>query len=321
MQKKKTISIVAGCWNEVENIPLFYDRCIAVLKKHPEYDYEFILEDNLSNDGTREVLREIAGKDPKFKVILNSNNFGHIRSPFNALLNASGDAVFSLCSDLQEPPEMLTEFLKYYEAGYKVVCGVRSGTKASWILEALRKCYYSLLAKSSSEGAVIHKFTGFGLYDRQVIEALKKFHDPYPYFRGLVSEIGFKRCEVPFVQDQRKHGKTKNNFFTLYDMAMTGFVNHTNLPLRLAVFSGFFIALMSLLVAFGYFVYKCCNWNNFQVGMAPLVIGLFFFSAVQLIFIGILGEYIGAIYTQVKNKPLVIEEERINFDKDESPDK
>ena len=315
------ISVASGCYDEAENIEELYERCLAVLKKFPEYDYEFVLEDNLSTDGTREVLRKIAAKDKRFKVIMNSNNFGHIRSPFNALLNASGDAVIWMCSDLQEPPEVLEEFIRKWQQGYKVVCGVRSGTKASWILEALRKCYYSLLAKSSSEGAVIHKFTGFGLYDKKVIEALKKFHDPYPYFRGLVSEIGFKRCEVPFVQDKRKFGETKNNFFTLYDMAMTGFVNHTKLPLRLAVFSGFFIAFLSLLVALGYFLYKCFNWYDFQVGMAPLVIGLFFFSAVQLIFIGILGEYIGAIYTQVKNKPLVIEEERINFDKNESANK
>lgn len=311
---KKIISIASGCWNEVDNIPLLYERVKAVLDKFPEYDYEFVIADNLSTDGTREVLREIAAKDPKFKVILNANNFGHIRSPFNALLNASGDAVVWMCSDLQEPPEMIEEFIRKWQDGYKVVAGVRSGTKASRLMEFFRKCYYSLLAKSSSDAAVIPKFTGFGLYDRAVIEALKKFHDPYPYFRGLISEVGFKRIEVPFIQDKRKHGKTKNNFFTLYDMAMTGFVNHTKLPLRLAVFSGFFIAFISLLVALGYFIYKCCNWDNFQVGMAPLVIGLFFFSAVQLIFIGILGEYIGAIYTQVKNKPLVIEEERINFD-------
>ncbi|MBE6358614.1 MAG: glycosyltransferase family 2 protein [Lentisphaerae bacterium] len=314
MHCQKVISITSSCWNEVDNIPLFYQRCKAELAKHPQYDYEFIVEDNLSTDGTREILREIAAKDPKFKVILNANNFGHIRSPFNALLNASGDVVFNLCSDLQEPPEMLSEFLKKYEEGYKVVAGVRSGTKASLLLEFFRKCYYSLLAKTSSDAQVIPKFTGFGLYDRCFMDALKKFNDPYPYFRGLVSEIGFKRTEVPFVQEKRKFGKTKNNFFTLYDMAMTGFVNHTKLPLRMAAFSGFVIAFMSLLAALGYFIYKCCNWNSFQVGMAPLVIGLFFFSAVQLVFIGILGEYIGAIYTQVKNKPLVIEEERINFD-------
>ena len=314
MEQKKVISIATGCWNEAENIPLFYERCRTELARHPEYDYEFVVADNLSTDGTRDILRQIAAGDPKFKVIFNARNFGHIRSPFNALLNTSGDLVFYLCSDLQEPPEMLSQFLKEYEAGARVVAGVRSGTRASFLMECLRKCYYSLLAKSSEDGQVIHKFTGFGLYDRKVIDALKQYHDPYPYFRGLVAEIGFKRVEVPFVQEKRLHGKTKNNFFTLYDMAMTGFVNHTKLPLRLAVFSGFFIAFLSLLVALGYFIYKLCNWDNFQVGMAPLVIGLFFFSAIQLIFIGILGEYIGAIYTQVKNKPLVIEEERINFD-------
>jgi len=226
----KKISITSGCYNEVENIPLLYARCKAVLAKFPEYDYEFVLEDNCSTDGTRDVLRKIASEDPKFKVILNANNYGHIRSPFNALLNGSGDAVVWMCSDLQEPPEVIEEFIHKWQDGFKVVAGVRSGTKASFIMECFRKIYYSMLAKfskGSGTGVVIPKFTGFGLYDRCFIEALKKFHDPYPYFRGLVGEIGFKRCEVPFVQDKRKHGVTHNNFFTLYDMAMTGFVNHT----------------------------------------------------------------------------------------------
>lgn len=226
----KKLSIVSGCYNEEMNIPLLYQRCKAILGKFPEYDYEFVLEDNCSTDGTRDVLRKIASEDPKFKVILNANNYGHIRSPFNALLNASGDAAVWMCSDLQEPPEIIEEFIHKWQEGYKVVAGVRSGTKASFIMECFRKIYYSMLAKfskGSGTGVVIPKFTGFGLYDRCFIEALKKFHDPYPYFRGLVGEIGFKRCEVPFVQDKRKHGVTHNNFFTLYDMAMTGFVNHT----------------------------------------------------------------------------------------------
>ena len=311
----KVISIVSNCWNEVENIPLFYARCKAELAKHPEYDYEFIVEDNLSTDGTRDVLRKIAAEDPKFKVILNANNFGHIRSPFNCLLNASGDAVFYLCSDLQEPPEMLSEFLKKYEEGYKVICGVRSDTQSSLLMESLRSLYYRTLQKFAPGQNVIQKFTGFGLYDRCFIDALKKFHEPYPYFRGLVSEIGFKRCEVPFVQAKREHGKTKNNPFTLYDMAMTGFVNHTKLPLRLAVLTGFIIGFFSLLSAMVYLVLKLCMWDTFQLGLAPLVIGMFFLGAVQLFFIGIIGEYLGAVWTQVRNHPLVIEEERINFDK------
>ena len=208
---------------------------------------------------------------------------------------------------------MLSQFLKEYEAGARVVAGVRSGTRASFLMECLRKCYYALLAKSSEDGQVIHKFTGFGLYDRKVIDALKQYHDPYPYFRGLVAEIGFKRVEVPFVQEKRLHGKTKNNFFTLYDMAMTGFVNHTKMPLRLAVLTGFLIGVFSFLVAAVYLVLKLIWWDTFSLGLAPLVIGLFFLGAVQLIFIGIIGEYLGAVWTQVKNRPLVIEEERINF--------
>lgn len=310
---KKVISIVTNCWNEVDNIPLFYARCKTELDKFPQYDYEFIVEDNLSTDGTRDVLRKIASEDKRFKVILNANNFGHIRSPFNCLLNASGDVVFYLCSDLQEPPEMLSAFMEKYHEGYKVICGVRSDTQADKVMEFLRDCYYKILQKFAPGQRIIRKFTGFGLYDRCFIEALKKFSEPYPYFRGLVGEIGFKQCEVPFVQAAREHGVTKNNFFTLYDMAMTGLVHHSKLPLRLAIFCGFVISVLSLLSAIGYFIYKLCNWHSFQVGIAPLVIGLFFFSSVQLIFIGVLGEYIGAIYTQVKNKPLVVEEERINF--------
>ncbi len=309
----KKISIVTNCWNEAENIPLFYRRCRAELAKHPEFDYEFIVEDNFSTDGTREVLRKIAAGDRKFKVILNAGNFGHIRSPFNALLNASGDAAFYLCSDLQEPPEMLTPFLERYEAGYKVVCGVRSDTGGSRFLEFFRGMYYAVLQKFSAGGTIIQKFTGFGLYDRCFLEALKKFHEPYPYFRGLVSEIGFSRCEVPFVQAGREHGRTHNNFFTLYDMAMTGFVNHTKLPLRMATLTGFVIGFCSILVALGYLTAKLLRWDTFQLGLAPLVIGMFFLGGVQLFFIGVIGEYLGAVWTQVKNKPLVIEEERINF--------
>jgi glycosyltransferase involved in cell wall biosynthesis len=313
MDRKKVISIATGCWNEAGNIPELYRRCLEVLKKFPEYDYEFVVSDNLSTDGTREILREIAAKDPKFKVILNANNFGHIRSPFNALLNASGDAVVWMCSDLQEPPEVIEQFIKQWQAGFKVVAGVRSGTRASWLMELMRKGYYALLAKASGGNSVIRKFTGFGLYDKAVIEALKKFHDPYPYFRGLVAEIGFKRCEVPFIQEKRTYGKTKNNFFTLYDMAMTGFVNHTKIPLRLAVLTAFIIGFLSLMVVLVYLVFNLCMWNTFQLRLAPLVIGMFFLGAVQLFFIGIIGEYLGAVWTQVRNHPLVIEEERINF--------
>lgn len=310
----KTISIAGGCFNEAENLPELYDRCMAVLKKYPEYDYEFVLEDNLSTDGTRDVLRSLAARDKKFKVILNANNYGHIRSPFNALLNTSGDAVVFMCTDLQEPPEMIEAFIEKWQQGYKVVTGVRSGTRSSLLMEFCRGLYYTILSKSASDHKVIQKFTGFGLYDRCFIEALKQYHEPYPYFRGLVSEIGFKQTEVPFVQDKRKYGQTKNNFLTLYDMAMTGFVNHTKLPLRLAALTGFGIGVLCFLTAMVYFVLKLIWWDTFNLGLAPMVIGMFFLSAIQLFFVGIIGEYLGAIWTQVKNRPLVIEEERINFD-------
>ena len=312
---KKKISIVTGCWNERENISIFYERCLKVMAGFPQYDLEFIVSDNLSTDGTREVLREIAAKDPRFKVIFNANNFGHIRSPYNAFRNASGDAVITLCSDLQEPPEVIADFLKQWEAGYKVVAGIRSGTDSSRLMECFRGMYYSLLKKIAVGQQMIPKFTGFGLYDRAAVDALISFQEPYPYFRGMVSEIGFKQTTVPFHQESRIHGKSKNNFFTLYDIAMTGIVNYSKLPLRLAVFTGFLMGFISLIIAMYYLVMKLLYWDSFEFGLAPLMIGMFFFGSVQLIFIGLIGEYIGAIWTQVKNRPLVIEEERLNFDR------
>jgi len=308
----KKISIVTGCFNEEGNLQEFYDRIVAVFKQLPAYTYEIIVADNCSTDRSREILRDIAVQDRQFKVILNANNFGHIRSPFNAMLQATGDAVVLLCSDLQEPPEVILDFVKHWEEGYQVVCGVKPKSRENPLMFQIRRLYYWLLA-SCSETPQIRNFTGFGLYDRRVVDAIKKFHEPYPYLRGLVCEVGFTRIEVPFIQAERKHGKTKNNFFTLYDMAMTGFVNHTKLPLRLAAFIGFFLAFLSLLVALGYLICKLLFWQTFSLGLAPLMIGLFFFASVQLIFIGIIGEYIGAIWTHVKNKPLVIEDERINF--------
>lgn len=308
----KKISVISGCYNEEGNLKEFYDRIIDALGQLTNYTYEIILADNCSKDHSREILREIAAKDPQFKVIMNANNFGPIRSPYNAMLQATGDAVVVLFSDLQEPPEMILEFVKQWEAGYQVVCGVKPTSRENPLMFQVRRFYYWLLS-SCSDTPQVRNFTGFGLYDRKVINAIKQFNEPYPYFRGLVSEIGFKRIEVPFVHAVRKHGKTNNNFFSLYDVAMLGFVNHTKLPLRMAAFAGFLLAFLSLFVAFAYFIGKILFWNTFNLGLAPIVIGLFFFSSVQLIFIGVIGEYIGAIWTQVKNKPLVIEDERINF--------
>lgn len=310
---RKTISITAGCYNEAENLQMFYDRWRKVLDDCPAYDYEFVIADNCSTDGSREILRRLAAADPKFKVILNAGNFGHIRSPYNAIMSTSGDLVVPTCSDLQDPPEVFPELLKKYEEGCKIVCAVRKKTHANAFVELFRRLYYWMLAKVSPGEKVLSGFTGFGIYDRICIDALKKFNEPYPYFRGLISEIGFRSATVPYVQEKRLHGQTKNNLFTLYDMAMTGVVHHTKLPLRLAVFGGVLIGCLSLVIALVYFILKLVWWETFNLGLAPLVIGLFFFSSVQLFFIGIIGEYLGAVWTQVRNRPLVIEEERINF--------
>ena len=310
---RKTISIASGCRNEAGNIREFYRRLRQVFDQLPQYDYEIIMADNCSTDGTREILREIAASDRNFRVIMNSNNFGQVTSAYNAFLQCKGDAVIPMCSDLEDPPEVLLQLVQKWEEGYKVVTAIYQPKNKKLLISMGRNLYYHLLGKIADYHTVIHNFTGFGLYDRQFMEALKKYHDPQPFFRSLVSEIGFSRTEVQFEKPSRKTGRSCNNFFTLYDLAMVGFVNNSKLPLRLAVFCGFVLAFLSLLAALGYLIYKLLYWDTFQLGLAPLVIGLFFFSAVQLIFIGILGEYIGAIWTQVKNKPLAIEEEKINF--------
>lgn len=311
----KKISIVTGCYNEHGNIQELYDRLILVFRQFPDYTYEIIVADNCSTDGTRDLLREIASRDISLKVIFNSNNFGPIRSGYNAFLHATGDAVVLMSADLQDPPEIVAEFIRKWEEGYQVVAGVKSGTQESLLVSALRRAYYKLLSKFSETEHVIQGFTGFGLYDRKFMDAVRKFHDPVPYFRGFVGEIGFRRAEVEFTQPQRKHGRSKHSFISLYSYAITGFVNHSKLPLRLATLSGFCLAGLNLFVAFVYLVYKLIYWDTFSVGIAPIVIGLFFFSAVQLIFIGIVGEYIGEILTQVKNRPLAIVDETINFDR------
>lgn len=309
----KLISIVTPCYNEEENVQELYSRVKGIMSSLSDCDYEHIFIDNSSTDKTVEILRGIAAKDRNVKVIINTRNFGHIRSPQYALRQTKGDAVIHIVADLQDPPEMIADFIKKWEEGYKIVIGVKEKSEESPFFFFIRKIFYSLIGRLS-EISLIKNFTGFGLYDRKVIEILRQIDDPYPYFRGLICDIGYERAEIPYVQPTRKRGFTKNNFYTLYDMAMLGITNHSKVPLRLAMMTGFAVGLLSLIVAFGYFVYKLIYWDNFSVGTAPLVIGLFFFAAVQLFFIGIIGEYIGAIHTQVLKRPLVIEKERINFD-------
>ena len=308
----KFVSVVTPCFNEEENVETLYLRVKDVFSRLPGYSYEHIFMDNFSSDRTVSILRKIAGEDKQVKVIVNARNFGHIRSPYYGLLQARGEAVMLIVSDLQDPPEMIASFLQKWEEGYKLVLGVKNKSKENPLMFLVRKLFYNILAKISDTDQV-KNFTGFGLYDKQFIEVLRDLDEPYPYFRGLIAELGFNRIEIPYTQPKREKGRTKNNFYTLYDMAMLGFVNHSKLPLRLASFVGFATSILSMLVAFGYFIYKLLDWYNFQLGIAPLVIGIFFFGGVQLFFLGIIGEYIGSILTQVKKRPLVIEKERINF--------
>lgn len=311
---KKKISILTPCFNEEGNVEELYKQVKAQFEAlKARYDYEHIFIDNASQDRTVEILKSIAAKDKNVKIIVNASNFGHIRSPFYGLKQCYGDAVMLMVADLQDPPELIPEFLAKWEEGHQVVVGVKNKSKENPIMYGIRKLFYTLVRKMS-ETPMIDNFTGFGLYDKAFVDVLRATDDPYPYMRGFVAEYGGDIATVYYTQPKREHGKTSNNFYKLYDMAMLGFVNHSKVPLRLAVFIGFTIAALSLAVALFYFIYKLCYWDSFQVGNAPLVIGLFFFSAVQLIFIGILGEYIGAIHTQVRKRPLVIEKERVNFD-------
>lgn len=310
--RMKSISIVTACFNEEENVEPLYEKVKEVMAELPDYRYEHIFIDNASQDQTVSILKRIAARDKNIKVIVNARNFGHIRSPYHALLQATGDLVMSIVADFQDPPELIPEFVKKWEEGYKIVIGVKTNSEESPVFFAVRKMYYSFVGRLS-EIELVKNFTGFGLYDQQVIGVLREINDPYPYFRGLICDIGFERAVIEYLQPNRKRGFTKNNFYTLYDMAMLGITNHSKVPLRLATTLGFILAIFSLLVAVGYFIYKLVHWNNFNLGMAPIVIGLFFFSSVQLFFSGILGEYIGAIHTQVLKRPLVVEKERINF--------
>ena len=309
----KKISILTACFNEEENVEILYRETKKVIDQFPQYQFEHLFIDNCSQDNTVEILKGISDQDKNVKIIVNARNFGHIRSGYYGLLQTTGDCVIILSADMQDPPEIIADFIKKWEEGYKIVAAVKKKSKENPLMFAFRKVFYNLLARAS-EGKQIKNFTGFGLYDRSFIDVIRKIDDPYPYFRGLIADLGFQVTTIEYVQPKRLHGKTKNNFYTLYDIGMLGFVNHSKLPLRLASFIGFGVAIISLLVALGYLVYKLVFWDNFSVGMAPLVIGLFFFSSIQLIFIGIIGEYIGAIHTQVRKRPLVIEKERVNFD-------
>ena len=308
----KLISVVSPCYNEQDNVEALYEAVRAIFARLPQYEYEHIFIDNASRDRTEERLRAIARRDPNVRVILNTRNFGHIRSPVHAIMQARGDAVIGMASDFQDPPDLIPTFLEKWEEGYKIVLGVKEQADESGLFYAVRGRYYRTLARIS-DTQLVQQATGFGLYDRVVVDAIRRMNDPYPYFRGLLAEVGYDVARVPFRQPPRRRGVTSQNFYTLYDIAFLGIVTHSKVPLRLATMIGFATATLSLLLALGYLIYKLLFWQEFSLGLAPLIIGLFFLSSIQLFFVGIVGEYIGSIYTQVRNHPHVFEKERINF--------
>jgi glycosyltransferase involved in cell wall biosynthesis len=312
MSEIRTVTVLTPCYNEAENVRALYERVRAVFLPLDGYAYEHLFIDNASTDETVSILRDIAAGDTHVKVIVNTRNFGHIRSPYHAMLQCRGDAVIGMAADLQDPPELIPAFLQKWREGYKVVLGVKSASEESALMFAIRRWGYAVIDRLS-EVKQVRNTTGFGLYDKAFVAVLRRLPDPYPYFRGIVAELGFRYATVPYTQPNRTRGVTKNNAYALYDIGIQGIVNHSKIPLRLATIVGFCSSVGSLAAAVVYFAMKMLFWYNLPIGIAPLIIGLFGVASVQLFFLGVLGEYIGSIHTQVRNRPLVVEAERINF--------
>jgi glycosyltransferase involved in cell wall biosynthesis len=306
------ITFLTPCFNEEANVRDLRTRVKAIEATMPAVQFQHVFIDNGSTDNTAEELRRLAAEDPLVAVIINNRNFGHVRSPFYGLLAAPGDAVIVIAADLQDPPELIQSFVEKWGRGFSVVVGQKINSEESWLFFTLRRSYYKLVRRLA-DVELLENVTGFGLYDRKVIEAFRALDDPYPYVRGLISELGFPVARIPYEQPKRKRGLTKNNFYTLYDVAMLGITSHSKVPLRLATMLGFALSVIFAGVGLAYLIYKLIFWERFAAGLAPVMIGLFFFASVQLFFIGIIGEYIGAIHTKVSKRPLVIEKERINF--------
>ena len=309
---KKLISILTPTFNEEDNVIELYERIKSQTLKIKKYNFEHIFIDNHSQDSTVNKIKNIIKKDKSVRLIVNARNFGHLNSPFHGLMQINSNAAIQIASDLQTPPEVIKDLIFKWEKGFKTVLLVKSQSKESSILFYFRSIYYKILSKISNVPPIINA-TGEGLYDQVVLNALRKINDPYPFFRGLLTEIGFPIAKVELRQERRKKGVSKNDFYSLYDAALLGITNHSTFPLRLMVIFGFILSIISLFLTFAFLIAKLINWDTFDLGIAPMLIGIFFFGAMQMFFLGLLGEYIIAIHTRVRKMPLVVELERINF--------
>lgn len=317
---KKTISVMIPTYNEEENARPIYEAVRDELQKScPAYDYEILFIDNKSTDRTRSIIEEICARDKHVKAIFNSKNFGQFNSPYYGMIHTSGDCTITICADFQDPVELIPKFVAEWEKGYKIVIGKKTRSRENPVMYFLRGCYYKIIRKMSSV-EMIEQFTGFGLYDKSFIQTLRDLHDPTPFIRGIVAELGPERKEIEYEQPRRRAGKTHNNLYTLYDAAMLSFTSYTKVGMRLATFLGFGIAMVSFVVALFYLVAKLLFWQSFTAGYAPMMIAVFFMGGVQLVFLGFLGEYVMSMNARVMNRPLVIVEKRLNFDADARAD-
>jgi len=310
---EKTISILTPCYNEEENVLNLYNQVREVMAGIGTYAYEHVFIDNSSKDNTVAILKSIAAQDKNVKIIVNSRNFGHVRSPMHAFLQCRGDAVIGIVADLQDPPAMIADMIREWENGAYCVLGIKRTSGEASLMFWLRRQYYKLVDRLSSI-ETIQNFSGYGLFDRKVVELVRSFDDPYPFFRGMIAEIGLPTVKLLYDQPNRKFGVTKNNWYTLYDIGMLGIISNSKIPLRLAALAGFIGASVSFTIALIYLVLKLVFWSTFSFGLAPMLIGVFFISSMQLLFLGVMGEYVGAIYTQVQKRPYAVELDRINFE-------
>ena len=309
----KKISVMIPCYNELENVVPMSEAVVEQFEKNlSDYDYELVFIDNCSTDGTRDKLEAICAKNKKIKAIFNSKNFGQFNSPFYGMCQTTGDATITMCCDFQDPVDLIPKFVHEWENGYKIVSAIKTSSEESSLMYFLRSCYYKLIKKMSNIEQIEH-FTGTGLYDRSFIEVLKRLDDPQPFLRGIVAELGPSRKDIPYTQAKRRSGKTHNNWYSLYDAAMLSFTSYTKIGLRMATIIGFIFATINMIIAMGYLIAKLIWWDNFSLGTAPMLIGIFFIGSVQLFFLGLMGEYILNINTRVMKRPLVVEEKRINF--------